>query len=85
MRCSCQIDYSTDNSSGKPNIPETIFDSTENDEQDSLHLIYNLFIARKVTNITINAYLNYPKQIFHVQSLSTTTFIFRRLLCEYKL
>jgi len=57
-----------------------IFVASENDEQDFFHFNLKLFIARKVTEHTINASKLSESKFFYVPSLSTKIIIFKGLL-----
>ncbi|MBC8770513.1 glutamate synthase large subunit [Arenibacter sp. BSSL-BM3] len=57
-----------------------IFVARENDEQDFFHFNLKLFIARKVTEHTINASKLSESKFFYVPSLSTKIIIFKGLL-----
>ena len=57
-----------------------IFVARENDEQDFFHFNLKLFIARKVTEHTINSSKLSESKFFYVPSLSTKIIIFKGLL-----
>ena len=57
-----------------------VFVARENDEQDFFHFNLKLFIARKVTEHTINASKLSESKFFYVPSLSTKIIIFKGLL-----
>jgi glutamate synthase (ferredoxin) len=57
-----------------------IFVARENDEQDFFHFNLKLFIARKVTEHTVNASKLSESKFFYVPSLSTKIIIFKGLL-----
>ncbi|MCM4152080.1 glutamate synthase large subunit [Arenibacter sp. N53] len=57
-----------------------IFVARENDEQDFFHFNLKLFIARKVSEHTINASKLSESKFFYVPSLSTKIIIFKGLL-----
>lgn len=57
-----------------------VFVARENDEQDFFHFNLKLFIARKVTEHTVNASKLSESKFFYVPSLSTKIIIFKGLL-----
>jgi len=57
-----------------------IFVARENDEQDFFHFNLKLFIARKVTEHTVNTSKLSESKFFYVPSLSTKIIIFKGLL-----
>jgi glutamate synthase (ferredoxin) len=57
-----------------------VFVARENDQQDFFHFNLKLFIARKVTEHTVNASKLSESKFFYVPSLSTKIIIFKGLL-----